>query len=276
MNIVNPDISIITSIGFDHCEILGDSLDKIAEEKAGIMRQNKPVIIGQGAYRPHLLVLAKQKQAQIYVRGKDFDDEVIGGEPGQALKALFPESIQLAIQALKLLAPKMALSAEKITQLLNFFPPVSLTGRFQSIHVNQVEWIIDVAHNSHAADWLAEKMNLLPKVKTTHIVWCSFVDKDVEGICSTFFNQLSPNIQQQSCWYMGKLAHIRTATQERLNHVNKIIPLVRCQVLETFEQALDQAYNQAKPGDRILVFGSFQAVSEALIFIQSVSEKAED
>ena len=86
VNIVNPDISIITSIGFDHCEILGDSLDKIAEEKAGIMRQNKPVIIGQGAYRPHLLVLAKQKQAQIYVRGKDFDDEVIGGEPGQALK----------------------------------------------------------------------------------------------------------------------------------------------------------------------------------------------
>jgi dihydrofolate synthase/folylpolyglutamate synthase len=262
VNILNPDISMITSIGLDHMEYLGDTLDKIALEKGGIIRSNKPVIIGAGANRPSLLAMAEEKHAEIYVRGRDFDDEQISGE-GEWANQLFPESVQLAVQALKLLSPTLGLMPHQIKLLLKNIPNIPLKGRFQKRILNQVEWIIDVAHNSHAANWLVEKLNQLPAVPKTHIVWCSFIDKDLGGILAPFTQKRSCDIDRNSTWYIGPLNHPRSATQEQLNCLNKPI-------FETFEQALNQAYNQAKPSDRIVVFGSFQAANEAFAFIKRI------
>ncbi len=272
VNMINPDISVITTIGLDHTEFLGDNLDQIAEEKAGIIRENKPVIIGQGAYRAHLMNIAEAKKAQIYLRGRDFDDVAIQGKHTKMV-TLFPDSVQLAIQALKLLAPKLHLSEARCQALYHDFPLVRLLGRFQPVEINNVNWLVDVAHNAHAADWLAEQLNDLPKVVNTHIVWCSFADKDIEGIITAFLNKLSQTEGAQTAWYIGALAHPRTAFKTALEKMNTDIlkrKVSRSDVCSTFEQALNQAYNQAKPGDRVVVFGSFQAVHEALAFIDKV------
>lgn len=272
VNIINPDISIITSIGLDHMDYLGDNLDKIAEEKAGIMRANKPVIIGTGANRAHLLNIAKQKKAELYLRGRDFDDVPIKGE-GKEINQLFPESVQLAIQALTLLAPRIGLQIEKLQQVCNDFPPIKLTGRFQQILCQQVEWIIDVAHNTHAVSWLLEQLNRMPPAAKMHVVWCSFIDKDLEGILSVFLQALLPIMREKTHCYLGPLAHPRTALQPKLAELNQRFIsgfIASSEVCQTFEQALNQAYNQAKPGDRVVVFGSFQAVHEALAFIDKV------
>lgn len=272
VNIIDPNISIITSIGLDHMDYLGDNLDKIAEEKAGIIRSNKPVLIGSGAARPSLLNIAKEKKAQIYLRQRDFDDVDIKGE-GQEINQLFPESVQLAIQALVLLAPKIGLKPEKLNALCNTFPQIALTGRFQHFLLNKTEWIIDVAHNTHAVSWLLEKLNYLPPVAATHIVWCSFIDKDLEGILSTFLNGLLPSIKEKMHWHLGALAHPRTASQSILAELNQRFILehvASSEVCETFEQALNQAYNQAKPFERVVVFGSFQAAHEALALLKKV------
>ncbi len=270
VNIIEPDISIITTIGLDHQDYLGNTLDKIAEEKAGIIRQNKPVIIGQGAYRPSLIAIAQAKQAKVYLRGRDFDDEHISGQ-GQWLNQLFPESLQLAIQALKLLAPNLGLTTSHIQQICQQLPNIALIGRFQRIVFKEVEWILDVAHNAPAANWLAEQLNSLSPVSTTHFVWCSFVDKDLEGILLAFLNKLSPELKQSSRWHIGALNHPRSAEKTKLeavNSANLTSNSLHSSVLETFEQALNRAYNQAKPTDRIVVFGSFQAINEALEFMK--------
>lgn len=274
VNIIDPDISIITSIGLDHMDYLGDSLDKIAEEKAGIMRSNKPAIIGLGASRPHLLDIAKQIKAQVYVRKRDFDDVEIKGE-GKEINQLFPESVQLAVQALTLLAPKLGLESDKLKQVCDNFPPILLTARFQRLLLDKVEWIVDVAHNTHAVSWLLEQLNGLPSVAVTHIVWCSFIDKDLEGILSTFLNDLLPSIREKTRWYLGPLAHPRTASQPKLAELNQRFisgTTTSAEVCETFEQALNQAYNQAKPSERVVVFGSFQAAHEAFALMKKVKK----
>jgi dihydrofolate synthase/folylpolyglutamate synthase len=267
VNIIDSDVSVITNIGWDHMEYLGDTLDKIATEKAGIIRANKPVIVGQGAYRAIILALAKAKQAKLYVRGRDFEDVILQGK-GQQLNQLFPDSVQLAIQALKLIAPNIGLLPEKLQNLFNDFPLISVQGRFQQLTLGQVEWVIDVAHNVHAANWLVENLNQLPQANTTYIVWCSFADKDLEGILGTILEKLSPKIKQTSAWVMGPLDHIRSATQQKLNLLSQHNLANQSEVFERFEQALKQAYNQAKPNDRVVVFGSFQASNEAFAFIK--------
>lgn len=272
VNIIDPDISIITSIGLDHMEYLGDNLDKIAEEKAGIIRPNKPVLIGMGACRQRLLDIAKEKNTQVYLRQRDFDDVDIKGE-GKEINQLFPESVQLAVQALTLLAPKIGLDPEKLQQICDDFPTIVLTARFQGVLLNQVEWIIDVAHNTHAVGWLLEQLNRMPPVTVTHVVWCSFIDKDLDGILSTFLNGLLPETREKTRWYLGPLAHPRTPLQPKLTELNQrfISGLVaNSQVCETFEQALNQAYNQAKPSERVIVFGSFQAAHETLALIKRI------
>lgn len=64
-NIINPLLSIITSIGFDHCEILGDTYEKIAFEKAGIIKQNTPVVLGTELPYEYLSKIAKEKGAPV-------------------------------------------------------------------------------------------------------------------------------------------------------------------------------------------------------------------
>lgn len=270
VNMIDPDVSIITTIGLDHQDYLGNTLDKIAQEKAGIIRENKPVIIGEGACRASLLAIAKQKQAKVYVRGKDFNDRPIFGK-GQWVNHLFPESVQLAIQALTILANKMGISLDKIQKICDDFPLVHLMGRFQQGLFKQQEWVLDVAHNAHAANWLAEQLNTLPPVPRTHFVWCSFADKDLEAILLNFLNKLSKEQQLSGYWHIGVLNHVRSATKTKLETLNAAYLAehsAHSQVLKTFEQALNQAYNQAMPGDRVVVFGSFQAVNEALAFMK--------
>jgi dihydrofolate synthase/folylpolyglutamate synthase len=269
VNMIDSDVSIITSIGWDHMDYLGDTLDKIATEKAGIIRSHKPVIVGEGAYRPMLLSLAAEKKAQVYIRGRDFDDEPLRGK-GQRLNQLFPDSVQLAIQALKLIAPGLGLLPEKLQYLFNHFPAISVPGRFQQLTLHQVEWVIDVAHNVHAANWLVENLNQLPEVDTTYIVWCSFADKDLEGILGAVLEKLSLKTKQKSVWFIGPLDHIRSAIQQKLKILSEHNLPNQSEVFETFEQALKQAYNQAKPNDRVVVFGSFQAANEAFAFIKKV------
>lgn len=272
VNIVDPDISIITSIGLDHMEYLGDTLDKIATEKAGIIRKDRPVLIGRDAYRDVLIDIAKAKQAKIYVRGRDFDDEILLSDEESRLLRLFPDSVQLAVQTLKLLMPTLGISIASLKYLWNHFPAVSVMGRFQSLMLHEVEWIIDVAHNAHAATWLAENINQLSSTQATHIVWCSFADKDIAGILNAVMDKLSPQIQHTTFWYMGALKHARSATHQQLNLLAQPKELAAMHLFATFEEALNQAYNQARSGDRIIVFGSFQAANEAFAFIKKKGE----
>ena len=277
VNIIDPDISIITNIGWDHVAYLGNTLEKIATEKAGIIRENKPVILGEGANIQAILNIAQSKQAKVYLRGIDFKDEVLAKS---GLSQLFPESVQLAIQALKLLEPKLPdLSPEKIQRLLHDFSDHEqnlgylFKGRFQGLILNQVKWIIDVAHNSHAVSWLFKNLNQLPCAQDsiTHIIWCSFADKDLDQIILEALTHQSTEQQQASHWYVGPLNHPRSALKQVLDSVvtNYLVGKVRqCSVFEHFEQALIQAYHQANSSDRVLVFGSFEAAHAALAFIQ--------
>lgn len=269
VNILDSSISIITNIGFDHMDFLGDTLDKIGEEKAGIVRENTPVILGRGAFRQRVVECIEEKKAHIYLRSRDFEDEEVYGE-GQEVNRLFPESMQLAIQALKLLAPKLDISSEQIKALLRHCPNIELKGRFQRKIINETEWIIDVAHNTPAANWLIDNINSLPKAKVTHVVWCSFSDKNLEGIVSACLSKLTPEMHVKICWYMGQLNHVRSAKMHSLHSLNKQVFFGKARVFNTFEEALNRAYNQAKPNERVVAFGSFQAANEALAFIKKI------
>ncbi len=140
-NIITPLVSVITAIGFDHTEVLGSSLDAIAQEKAGIIKKAVPVVLGPDAQRKPIIEKAKELHAPIYQstqRYADFDEE----------------NTDIATLTLKILAPTFPLSTEALEYGLHTTPPC----RFESHFFHDHTIIFDVSHNAHGFTKLIERL----------------------------------------------------------------------------------------------------------------------
>ncbi|MEJ2140753.1 MAG: bifunctional tetrahydrofolate synthase/dihydrofolate synthase [Gammaproteobacteria bacterium] len=269
VNIIDPDVALITAISLDHTQWLGSDLASIAKEKAGIMRSNKPVV-SSGQYEIVTLAdLASKIGARLYQVGNDFsfnkqDDGTWRWQSRQQIRSALPlpalygehqlENAAGALMVVELLSQQLPISQQAIRHGLM---SVALAGRFQIVPAEPV-CIFDVAHNTGALKQLARQLDNYPCGGRVLAVLGMLADKDRE----TALAEIQHNINE---WFIAPLATSRTASAEELNRVLKSLDSsINSHCFETVTMAFEQAMKTAQPEDCIVVFGSFYTVAEVM------------
>ncbi|MBC3766754.1 bifunctional tetrahydrofolate synthase/dihydrofolate synthase [Neptunicella marina] len=257
VNIVEPDLSVITTIDLDHQDWLGDTREKIAFEKAGILRADKPAIIGETDPPQSLLDAINERKVHALFKGKDFSLVVKNtglvwqGKQEQIdlPNANIPaDNVANGLAVIEWL--DLPLNAQ---QLYTLVENVTLAGRCQIMQRNPVV-MLDVAHNPQSCGYLANKI-LGIEFAHLHLVVAMLNDKDSLNSLSTFL-PLNAN------WYTASLDGPRGGKAEALNKVLHQQKSVLS--FPTVKQAFQQALENAKKEDLIVVFGSFHTVSEVM------------
>ncbi|WP_159564866.1 bifunctional tetrahydrofolate synthase/dihydrofolate synthase [Budvicia diplopodorum] len=258
-NIVDADVAVVTSIALDHTDWLGCDRESIGREKAGIFRAGKPAVVGEPDMPVTICDVAVGLNAPLYRRGYEWSFELnsLSGEwcwqsGNRRLERLPLPNVPVANAATALAAlhySSLKISDSAIIQGLN---QASLPGRFQTVGESPLR-ILDVAHNPHAAGYLAERLAALPdRGGKIYAVVGMLSDKDIEGTLAL----LKPLVD---VWYCASLDGPRGAKAERLAQY-----LPGSSSFADVIHAWQQALKDAKPQDVIIVCGSFHTVAHVM------------
>ena len=243
MNIVNPDLTIITNISLDHQDWLGNTRAEIAREKAGIMRAGVSCIVADRDPPQSVYDHALEIGASLCIIGLDF-------ESSNEFDTILPrDSFDAAQQASKMLGWDVSRAQEiGIT--------THLTGR-RTVMEDKCEVLLDVAHNPAAAASLAEHLRAHWDGRDIHAVIGMYKDKDIESVSEI----LMP---------LFKTCHLTSIGESRGEDADRFLRRLSAKpagIVETYvniKDALDGARKEASPADLILVCGSFHLVSGVL------------
>jgi dihydrofolate synthase / folylpolyglutamate synthase len=263
VNALEPEVAIVTSVGLDHVEWLGPDRESIGREKGGIFRRGRPAVIGDRDPPASLLAAAGDDALRI---GRDFDWREEGdGWRWQAGALAFGQLPRGPLAAPALLDnAACAIAAFHACALLGVdaglparaLARMHLVGRLQRIP-GEVEWWLDVAHNPDGAAVLAKALAAAPCAGRTLVVIGMMGDKDVERVATA----LAPRADR---WIAVTLPPPRGLDGAAL--AARLAAEVRGPIATaaTVAAGCAQARREARPGDRIVVCGSFHAVGPAL------------
>lgn len=268
VNIVDPDLALITTIGLDHQEMLGNTLEEIAREKAGILRPNLPALYGDTPVPEPIVAEALRLGAELEVLGGDFgyrrDD---GGwtwfRGGTSLAGLPApphwseaqyRNASLVMAALTRLADPPVLPATVRDRVLSTSRP---DGRFQLVQRTPHQWVLDVAHNPQAAAVLRAQLGTLAPVAETTIVLALLNDKVVPD----FVLELVP---VGTRWIVSGVDDPRASTPGRMLGELAQAGVENAEVAGSPPAAFELAQRRTGSGGRIVVCGSFRVVGPAL------------
>ncbi|WP_295444994.1 bifunctional tetrahydrofolate synthase/dihydrofolate synthase [uncultured Thiodictyon sp.] len=270
VNLLDADCSVVTSIGHDHQAQLGDTLDAIALEKAGIFRADRPAIIGQPDAPAALRAAAQALGANVLQMGRELSCETAtegsgwvwtgaDGErlslPTPAMRGTFQHyNAAAAITALRVLRARLPVPMAAIRTGLG---RARLPGHFQVL-AGDVTWILDVAHNQEAALALATNLRGFNCPGKVRAVFGVPADKDPESVTT-------PLSSLVDTWYLTASGDARAMpTAQLVERLADALPGATLEVYPTVRSALDEALATSAPGDCLLVCGSFTTVGEAL------------
>jgi dihydrofolate synthase/folylpolyglutamate synthase len=266
VNLLDADVGVVTSIGLDHRDWLGDSLEDIGREKAGIFRPGKPAVLGAKEMPASVFEVIRTLGAKPIVAEQDFAWTVQAGSwsyrgPSVSIDGLPPSALSGAIQyrnastaiaAVEALGFARQLTREAATAALR---SVKLDGRFHSIP-GPVEWILDVAHNEPAARVFADHLAARRPSGKTYAVVGILGDKDSEAVARL----IGPHVDH---WIVCTIAEPRGLPANELAARMKLCgPSV--QLAQSADEGFAQARALARPGDRVIVFGGFSIVGSAM------------
>ena len=272
VNIVDADMAVITSIGIDHTEWLGKDRQSIAREKAGITREGRTCICGDGN-PPAAITDLSGKGVLLECLGRDFShhkkdngwdfvfrDRTLGNLP---MPALFGD-IQLAnascvLAGLACLEDRLPVGYDAIRRGLT---AIDLSGRFQIETITgpggRFVAVFDIAHNPQGSAVMASNLAQLPGEGRLHAVFSIFSTKDVNAVMETVKDSVD-------YWYLGRNASPYAMPVGRLRGlVGEYAGEDRIFTAGSVAAAYRKAVGQLHPGDKLLVFGSMLTVSEAL------------
>jgi len=257
VNIIDPDVAVITTVAQDHAAFLGTDLQGIGREKAGILRASRPAVLGSMTLPASVRQVADELGAEVYALGDAFQRDGDGEgwcfwganritdlpDPGLPL-----DNAATALQALSLAG--VELSDEACRRAL---ADVTLPGRMQWLG----QWCLDVGHNPHAATYLATRLAARPCAGRTIALLGMLGDKDADGVIAA----LSPVVD---AWVPASLAGERARTADDLagrlmRHGGEVWHRGRSPV-----EAAEWLAARLAPDDRVLVCGSFFTVAEVL------------
>jgi dihydrofolate synthase/folylpolyglutamate synthase len=274
VNMIDTDCAIVTSIDLDHMEYLGDTREKIAFEKAGIFRSDKPAICADPVPPQSLIDHAASIGADLWLMGKDYNfqgDKQQWGWAGRGKRfsGLGYPALRGANQLLNASAVIAALIAVRdklpvgAQEIRNGMAWVELPGRFQVLP-GQPTIILDVAHNPHASAALAQNLENMAYHPYTIAVFGAMADKDIDGV-------LKPMMDKIDFWYFCDLPTARAASAESLATRLRSLGFKEgadsgIEVFSSPALAYESALKKAGEGDRISVFGSFYTVAGVLAY----------
>ena len=273
VNIVDPDVAVITTVDIDHTDWLGEDREAIGGEKAGIARPWKPLVLGEIDSPSSVLRHAYAIGANAIRLGSDFFHEPVDQdhwrwrEVGAELELpnpLLAAPVQRA-NAATAIAALRALDIEIPTDAFTRgVATASVPGRLQRFDLQGVPVVVDVAHNPQAARELAQWLQAEPVAGVTRAVFAALSDKDVEGVVAALQHEITH-------WHLAGLtdAGARGQTAEALAQRLAASTAGNGSRDATVEAALRAARAVAQPSDRILVLGSFHTAAEAIRFLRS-------
>ena len=249
-NIINPELSIITNIGLDHTNLLGDTIQKIAKEKAGIIKSNTPIIIGrnQEEIKPIFQNIANEKKAPLkYATAHNFTADVKGNYQKENINTVVTAISEIQKQGWKI-------TDENIKDgLLNTIKNTGLLGRWQILGQNPLI-ICDTGHNEDGIKVVFNQLKQTPH-KNLHVVFGAVNDKDLDSILNL--------LPKDAKYYFCKPNILRGLDENILKEIaNK--KEIKGDSYSSVKTALARAKKQAQLEDLIFIGGSTFMVAEVV------------
>ena len=259
-NVITPLVSVITNIGLDHTQFLGTTLPAIAAEKGGIIKQTRPVVIGEYHEETfHVFQeIANHKNAPLY---KAFDLEAVIYEC--ELKGVYQKhNLKTVIQTINVLKTLGVNITDKSIEmgLSKVIQNTGLLGRYQVVQ-EFPKLICDTGHNKEGISLVISQL-LEEQFETLHIVFGVVDDKDLSGVL--------PLLPKQAIYYFTKPSIARGLSEEKLKASAQEYQLTG-ESYTSVEQAVDKVLLNANPNDLIYVGGSTFVVAD---YLSSITNKS--
>ena len=259
-NIITPILSVITNISFDHTQFLGDTLEKIAKEKAGIIKRNIPIVIGETTPETRNVFIQKAKEMNAPIYFAEEYNNPIANELDFELKGSYQlknkQTILCAVSHLPL-----SISPSSIKEGLSHVVELTgLMGRWQTIRERPTV-ICDTGHNVGGWQYLSQQIKSQP-CKNLHIVFGMVDDKDID----TVMNMLPTNATYYFTQAQTKRAIPANIVEEK-GKEHHLKGYVFPQVADAYKAAL----HHANEDDFIFVGGSSYIVADFLTLYDNMS-----
>ena len=267
-NIIDSDISIITSIGIDHTEFLGNTIDSIALEKAGVMRSFKKSIFAQEKPPAALYKYAKNKSVNLLIHNNDYNvlkdssywsisSKNLSIDKIPNLRMIGDYQYNYAAASLMALQEVLPESLTNINILKKSLSETQIPGRFQYLQ-SSPDIVLDVAHNEDAAKALLSNIKD-KRYKEINVVLGILNDKDVYSI-------VEPFVAVVNNWFIGTINSERGMNAEEIEYRMKSLfkSNLNIKTYNSITSAFKFARNQQGFNSLLLVYGSFYTVSEVL------------
>ncbi|KGT46559.1 tetrahydrofolate synthase [Acinetobacter sp. HR7] len=269
VNVVNPDVAVITNIGLDHTDWLGDTIEKIAFEKAGIIRPNIPVIFGGQQQIPQaILDKAAECQAQLYALNRDYFYEAFEdgkswafASSGTTLKlptgSLALDNISTAVAAV--LLSGLEVSQEAIAKGIQI---AKLPGRFEVREIENKTVIFDAGHNPHGVEFLLRQLRQYLKqhsqISEVVCVFSMLGDKDINSVVGLLKDTVE----------LWKIAPLSVPRAAELSVLTEALNGQSIEIYDNVKFAFRSALDEINNNQLILVCGSFHTLEAVWEYLQ--------
>lgn len=279
-NVIKPIIQVITSISFDHTNLLGNTLEKIAREKAGIIKKGIPTVIYP--QQEEVLKVIKNKcfemDSELYIANNEnlkFKNIVNLDKPYQLLKynneidILLPLlgehqiiNLSVAMQAIEVLNNKNIIDIS-IANIVKSIKNVSWKGRLEVLSNNPYV-VIDGAHNIQGIKTLSRNIKNYFKYENLYLILGILADKDVEEMIKIITPMAKKVYSVTPNSIRGELAE---SLKDEVSKFNK-----NCKAFDKYEEAYLEALNDASEKDLILASGSLYMIGDMRKIIRKISQ----
>ena len=280
VNIIDPDMAVITNIAIDHVDWLGDNVEDIGREKAGILRDGITLVYGDKEMPASVQQAITTHQASCYQAGQDFDYREVDTDVWQYSNAAV--TMQLPRPTLSLTNTSNALSAvlasplnidkSAIEQALQ---TVKLAGRFDYRETHNRHWLFDVAHNEQGVEFLLAQLlplwqqhlatqnscaHLSSKPVSIKMLFSMLGDKDIKKVVQRLTEAGLPI----SDWFIAEIDYPRAASTEKLQGIlTSYVDSAQIHEFRRLSEATAAVIKGSQAQDLIVVCGSFHTIGEA-------------
>lgn len=281
VNIIDPDMAVITNIAIDHVDWLGDNVEDIGREKAGILRDGITLIYGDKTMPASVQQAIATHQASCYQAGQDFDYREVDTDVWQYSNAAV--TMQLPRPTLSLTNTSNALSAV-LASPLNIdksaiekaLQTVKLAGRFDYRETHNRHWLFDVAHNEQGVEFLLAQLlplwqqhlakqnsceHLSSRPVSIKMLFSMLGDKDIKKVVQRLTEAGLPI----SDWFIAEIDYPRAASSSQLQSIlASYVDKAQIHAFKRLSEATAAVIKGSQAQDLIVVCGSFHTIGEAL------------
>lgn len=275
VNVIDPDVCVITNVAIDHTDWLGDTREKIGSEKAGILRHNTTLVYGESDMPSSVRQKIDELSVACHQYGQTFAYED-GSE--QWIYSGVGATLVLPKPSLALVNASIAITAVLASPFINELDGdsiatalrgVKLAGRFDRRCIVGREWLFDVAHNEAGIEFLLSQFTVLwrqfaqktPKARL-FVLFSMLADKDIDAVLRLISKQKLPI----TSWHIAMLDNPRAIAVDKLSQkITSYLPNDRIVEYQSIAQATKGVIDDSEQGDFVLCFGSFHTIGESLV-----------